>query len=36
MHITMRDSVIEEATPDGIHFYVDRPVKKWYNGLPFA
>ena len=36
MHITMRDGVIEEAAPDGIHFYVDRPIKKWYESLPFA
>ena len=36
MHIAMCDGVIEEATPDGIHFYVDRPIKKWYESLPFA
>ena len=36
MHITMRDGVIEEATPDGINFYVDRPIKKLCESLPFA
>jgi hypothetical protein len=32
----VRDGVIERAEPSAIAFYVDLPVKKWYENLPFA
>lgn len=36
LSFTMRDGGIESAAPDGIHFYVNLPIKKWYGDLPFA
>ena len=36
LSFAMRDGEIESATPEGIHFYVNLPVKKWYDDLPFA
>jgi Alkylmercury lyase len=36
LHVEIRDGVIERANPEGIAFYVDLPVKKWYGNIPFA
>lgn len=36
LRIVVRDGVIEQAEPDGIVFYVDLPVRHWYNDLPFT
>ncbi len=36
MRVEIVDGEIRRADPDGIHFYVELPIKKWYGNLPFA
>jgi len=36
LSVEILDGEIKRADPDGIHFYVDLPIKKWYANLPFA
>jgi hypothetical protein len=36
MEFSVCDGVIEEVEPEGIAFYVDLPIRKWYGNLPFA
>lgn len=36
MRIVVRDGAIEVAEPEGVCFYVNLPVREWFNNLPFA
>ena len=36
MRVLLCDGEIESAEPEDIHFYVDIPMRKWYEDLPFA
>lgn len=36
LSVELVDGAIKRADPEGIAFYVDLPVKKWYGNLPFA
>lgn len=36
LHFTMRDGAFERCEPDTICMYVDLPISKWANSLPFA
>ena len=36
MWFVMKDGVITERNSDDIRFFVDVPVRKWYENIPFA
>jgi hypothetical protein len=36
LSVDVLDGVIKRADPGDITFYVDLPIKKWYDNLPFA
>jgi hypothetical protein len=36
LSVDVLDGVIQRADPEGIAFYADVSVKKWYSNLPCA
>lgn len=36
MRVVVRDGVIEEQTPAGIHGYVGIPLREWARNWPYT